>query len=123
MKLAMIPFGVVPVKIQPLNYLDHGPLLDSLMRENEVWNCYSERIELADSAIFLWQTESVKHAFYMASDLLLSYQLENVYVRASSSGTNRKYKILIPRKGDEVETKALIKKFRKDGFQFARLVR
>src|SRR4051812_38380814 len=72
-KLAMIPFGVVPVKIKPLTYLERANLNDSMIAENEVWDCFSEKLDVQDSLIFLWQTESIKHAFYMASDILLDY--------------------------------------------------
>ena len=121
-KLDMIPFGVVPVKIQPLTFLDRSNLNDSMIRENEVWDCFSHRIELEDSTIFLWQTGSIKHAFYMASDVLLSYHLSNVFVRAIDSGENRKYMILLPLASSAEETKSLVKTLRKDGYLKAKIV-
>jgi rare lipoprotein A len=122
-KLGMIPFGVVPVKIQPLTYLDKYPFNDSLVNENETWDCFSKKVDVADTTIFVWQTESVKHAFYMASDILLSYGLENVFVKAVNSGEKRKYKILVPKPVESDGSKTLIKTFKKDGFQFAKLYR
>lgn len=122
-KLGMIPFGVVPVKIQPLTYLDRVAFSDSTLKENDVWNCFSEKVELNDTTIFVWQTESVKHAFYMASDILLSYRLEDVFVKAVHSGEKRKYKILVPRPQDQTVSLELLKRFRKEGFQYAKLFR
>jgi rare lipoprotein A len=122
-KLDMIPFGVVPVKIKPLTFLERANLHDSLIQENEVWDCFSRKTELQDSTIFLWQTKSIKHAFYMASDILLSYHLSNVFVRAVNSGEERKYMILIPAAFTPEDTMALIKTMRNDGFLKAKIIR
>ncbi len=97
MKLGMIPFGVVSVKIQELTFLNKLAISDSIMSENEVRDCYSNKVTFSDSAIFVWQTESLKHAFYMASELVLDYHLENAFVKASGNGTKRKYIVLIPK--------------------------
>jgi len=122
-KLDMIPFGVVPVKIQPLTFLDRSNLNDAMIKENEVWDCFSHRIELKDSTIYLWQTESIKHAFYMASDVLLSYHLSNVFVKAINSGESRKYMVLLPLATSDDETKSLVKTLRKDGYLKAKIIR
>jgi len=121
-KLDMIPFGVVPVKIKPLTFLERAKLDDSLIQENEVWDCFSRQTELEDSTIFLWQTKSIKHAFYMASDILLSYHLSNVFVKAISSGEERKYMILIPTASSADDTMSLVKTMRKDGFLKAKII-
>ena len=122
-KLDMIPFGVVPVKIQPLTSLDKISLSDSSIQENEVWDCFAQKVELNDSAIFVWRTENVKHAFYMASDILLSYHLDNVFVKATGQDSTRSYKILIPKPEDPGVSRDLIKRFKRDGFQYAKPVR
>ena len=121
-KLDMIPFGVVPVKIQPLTFLDRANLNDSMISENEVWDCFSKRMELQDSTIFLWQTKSIKHAFYMASDILLSYHLSNVFVRAIDSGENRKYMVLIPLALTPEDTNEFIRTLKQDGFLKAKVI-
>ncbi len=120
-KLDMVLFGVVPVKIQPLTYLDRINFSDSLIKENEVWDCFANKIELNDSSIFVWQTESIKHAFYMASDILLSYKFNDVYVRVAGTGKNRKYIILIPLSETRMESMTIIKTLMNDGFRFARI--
>jgi rare lipoprotein A len=121
-KLDMIPFGVVPVKIKPLTFLDRANLSDSLIHENEVWDCFSNRTELQDSTIYIWQTASIKHAFYMASDLLLSYHLSNVYVKAIKSGEERKYMILVPLGITPEATNAFVKILKQEGFLKAKVV-
>jgi rare lipoprotein A len=121
-KLDMIPFGVVPVKIQPLTFLERSNLNDSMINDNEVWDCFSHRVEMEDSTIFLWQTQSIKHAFYMASDVLLSYHLSNVFVKAVHSGDVRKYLILLPLLSSADDTKSLVKTLKNDGFLKARVV-
>jgi len=120
-KLDMIPFGVVPVKIKPLSYLEKANLNDSMIAENEVWDCFSEKVQLQDSTIFLWQTGSIKHAFYMASDILIDYHLSNVFVKAIHSGEERKYMILIPMSLTPEDTKAFVSELKKDGFLKAKV--
>ena len=122
-KLDMIPFGVVPVKIKPLTFLDRANLNDSMIKENEVWDCFSKQIELQDSTIFIWQTESIKHAFYMASDILMDYHLSNVYVKAIHSGEKRKYMILLPLGLTYEYTQAFVKTLKQDGFLKAKVIR
>ncbi|MEO8088353.1 MAG: septal ring lytic transglycosylase RlpA family protein [Bacteroidota bacterium] len=121
-KLDMIPYGVVPVKIQTLTFLDRIDLTDSTLKENEVWDCFSQKVELPDSAIFVWQTESVKHAFYMASDILLSYKLSNVYVKSIRTGNERKFKIFIPLPQVTTDALTLIRTLKKDGFRYTKLI-
>jgi hypothetical protein len=77
---------------------------------------------MEDSTIFLWQTQSIKHAFYMASDVLLSYHLSNVFVKAVHSGDVRKYLILLPLLSSADDTKSLVKTLKNDGFLKARVV-
>jgi len=122
MKLGMIPFGVVPVKIQPLTFLDRFPINDSSIGENEIRDCYAQKVELHDSAIFVWQTESIRHAFYMASDMLLNYHLQDVLVKATGTGAARKYKILIPCPATGEEARSLVKSFKSDGFLKAKVI-
>src|SRR5436190_23971444 len=38
--IGMVTYGVVPVKMQVLNLLDVLPLTDSMLVENEFWDCY-----------------------------------------------------------------------------------
>jgi len=122
-KLDMIPFGVVPVKIKPLTFLERAHLNDSMIGENEIWDCFAKKMELQDSAIFLWQTESIKHAFYMASDILLSYHLSNVFVKAIHSGEERKYMVLVPMQLTSDDTKEFVSTLRKDGFLKAKVIK
>lgn len=119
-KLDMIPFGVVPVKIQPLTYLDKVEFSDSLFSENEIWDCFAKKVELNDSAIYVWKTKSAKHAFYMASDLLLDYQLNDVFVKVTGNEKERTYLVIIPKPGDFKKTVELVATLRRDGFQFAK---
>ncbi len=121
-KLDMIPFGVVPVKIQPLTYLDKIEFNDSLFNENEIWDCFSKKVESSDSAIYVWQTKSAKHAFYMASDLLLDYQLNDVYVKVVGNEKVRKYMVIIPKSGEIRDADELVLTLKQDGFQFAKKI-
>ena len=120
-KLDMIPFGVVPVKIQALTYLDQFPISDSLLKDNDVWDCHIQKVVLKDTTIFIWQTKNLKHALYMASDILLSYHLQNTFVKASDAGQSRRYLILIPLPDSKNYRNELLGTLKKDGFLYAKL--
>lgn len=122
-KLEMIPFGVVPVKIQLLTYLDKIKFDDSIFHENEMWDCFAKKVDVTDSSIFIWQTTSARHAFYMASHLLLDYPLEDVFVKVSGNGEKRNYLVMIPGPSNTNETKDLIQTLKEHGFHFAKLIR
>jgi len=122
MKLGMVPFGVVPVKIQVLTLLDHVAGTDSTLHDNELWDCYGNKTELTDTSIFVWRTESIQHAFYMASDMLLDYHLEKVFVRVRGDLPARKYELIVSGL-DGQQAKSLLKAMKEDGFRFARLLK
>jgi rare lipoprotein A (peptidoglycan hydrolase) len=39
-KIGMVPFGVVPVKIKVLEFLNPLAMADSLLQDGEIWDCY-----------------------------------------------------------------------------------
>jgi rare lipoprotein A len=122
-KLDMLPSGVAPVTIHILDSLDYLPLNDSILKENEIWDCYGNRNSLEGTTIFAWKTEYWKHSFYMASDLTVNYNPDCVYVKVVGKLNHRQYYLLISGIQNLEKAKALIKKLKKDGFKGARVLK
>lgn len=113
-KIHMVPFGVVQVKTSTLNYLNSYPLSDALLQNNEIWDCYGKRRELRDKTIFIWRTENLRHALYMASSLSLE-QKKDVLIKVNGVPGKRSYSLLLS-EIDSREKDKLISNFRNDGF-------
>lgn len=122
-KVDMVPFGVVPVKIEVLNYLDRLDINDSIFVEGEVWDCYANKISLADKSVFIWRTEYWKHAFYMASTLALETKLDSIGVQVLGKGEKKSYIVVATGFKTKKETDVIISKFRKMGFVHAKMLR
>jgi rare lipoprotein A len=116
LKVGMVPFGVVPVRIEVLNFFDQYSVADSMFQQNTVIDCYAKKITIEKETIFIWHSAFWKHAFYMASSLALEYKTDQVCVRISGPPHHRIYQVLIT----GIETKKLaakwVERLRKDGF-------
>ena len=119
-KIDMVPFGVVPVKIEVLSYLDRLDINDSIFIEGDVWDCYANKISLSEKSIFIWRSVYWKHAFYMASTLALETKLDSIGVRVSTKGGNKSYDVIATGVKSKKDFDLLIWKFRKMGFIQAR---
>lgn len=116
----MIPFGVVPVKIKVLNFLNPLIMDDNLLNDGEVWDCYGVKKSIQNKSVFIWSTDNWKHAFYMASCLSLEYKLDSLFVKVIGPPDKRRYDLLTPVSTTEASSK-LILKLKSDGFYSARL--
>ena len=119
-KLRMIPLGVVPVRIQVLDVLDQCPLHDSLLKADDILDCYGNKKELSPNAVYIWSTKDLKHAFYMASSLSLEYKLDSVFVAATGDQQNRRYRLYASHLSTKEEAGSLAEKLRDDGFKFSK---
>jgi rare lipoprotein A len=117
-KLKMVNAGVVRVRVNTLTLFDKVPLNDSLFNENEIWNCYGSESELNNVSVYIWQTEFLRHAFYMATALAIDYRLDSVVVKATGDLQHRRYKVIATALNSE-ESGKLISHLRADGFVFA----
>ncbi len=122
-KIGMIPYGVVPVKIQTLDLLDYLPLNDSMLRENEVWDCFGNRKSLEGITVYIWKTEYWKHAFYMATDILIDYKLDSVMVKTVGDVNHRRYYLLVSGIKSKEEANSLIVKLKQEGFRGTKLLK
>ena len=121
-KIGMVSFGVVQVRIKALNFLNPDIMNDDLMKDGEVWDCYGNRKKLSNTVIFLWSTDSWKHAFYMASCLSLEYKISSILVKVSGPSKNRMYDLFVSELNSENELPKLVTLFKSDGFFNARIL-
>lgn len=121
-KIDMVPFGVVPVKIKVLNFLNPSIMNDSLLNNGDVWDCYGNKKAIADTSIFLWKTKYWKHAFYMASCLSLEYKLNSIFVQVNGIPDKRSYSLFVTNFENENSFSKLITTFVSDGFFEAKII-
>ncbi len=122
-KIGMIPYGVVPVKIQTLDVLDYLPLNDSLLKENDVWDCFGNKKSLEGIVVYIWKTEYWKHLFYMATDILIDYKLDSILVKVVGDVDHRRYYLLASGIKSKDEANALISKLKQDGFRGVKVMK
>jgi rare lipoprotein A len=122
-KIGMIPYGVVPVKIQTLDLLDYLPLNDSMLKEGEVWDCYGNQKSLNGITLYIWKTEFWKHAFYMASDMLVDYHLDSIVVKTTGDLKHRLYYVLLSGINNKDEANTMILKLKQEGFRGVRTLK
>ena len=120
-KIDMVPFGIVPVKMEVLSYLDRLDINDSIFVAGEVWDCYANKITLQDKSIFIWRTEYWKHAFYMASILALETKLDSIGVRIMGSGENKLYIVIATGLKSKKDSDLLVWKFKRMGFRHSKI--
>src|SRR5262249_7438942 len=120
-KLDMIPYGVVPVRIRVLDVLDFLPLTDSLLHDDEIWDCFGNQRQLSGHSVYIWSTSDLKHAFYMASALSVDYGLDSVLVRVTGNAESRLYRLYATSIPAKKEAESLAAVFRRDGFRMSKL--
>ena len=120
-KIEMVPFGVVPVKMQVLDLLNY--ISDTLLKENDVWDCYGNREILDGITVYVWKSEYWKHAFYMASDVALDYNAGCVVVKTIGDEKHRFYCLLITGISAKNDAIKLVEKLKQDGFRGAKVMK
>lgn len=119
MKIGMYEGGIAPVKIIPLNFLDRTILADSLMKDGEVRDCFGNMRRISPMNIRLCQVDNIKHAFYLASTIVLDNKIDSVYVKAVGNGKSRRYRLLVSALHKKKEAQKLFMKLRDEGFIYA----
>jgi hypothetical protein len=119
-KIGMVPFGVVPVKIKVLEFLNPLVMADSLLQNGETWDCYGVKKKIPHPLVYIWTTENWKHAFYMASCLSLEYKLDSIFVRVKGNLSNRSYDLIVPASKIKSQNMGLISTLKSDGFSNAK---
>ena len=120
-KIDMVPFGVVPVKIQVLDLLDHVPIHDSLLKDGEIWDCYGNRKNISGPTIYIWSTSDIRHAFYMATSIVLDYHIDSVIVKVTGDLAKRRYKLYATQLPSRKAALQQAETFRNDGFRLSKI--
>lgn len=119
MRIGMHEAGIARVKVLPLNFLERTILADSLMKDGDVRDCFGSKKKISPMNIRLWETDNIRHAFYLASTVVLDNGIDSVYVRAAGNGKSRKYRLVISALHKKGEAQKLFNKFRSEGFIYA----
>ncbi len=122
-KIGMIPFGIVPVRIQVLTLFDYVPLSDSLLAENDIWDCYGNKMNLEDKNVLVWIGEDWKHAFYTAGKISLDNKIEKVGVRVAGKPGNRAYEIIVSGLKSTGECDSIVNMLKADGYHRAHILK
>jgi rare lipoprotein A len=121
-KIGMVSFGIVPVRLTVLNYFDQYQCSDSALTANSTWNCFGQQQMLSKKSIFIWKTDNVKHAFYMASILALEHANDSIVVRVNASSGKKIYSLFITAINSSESVNRLLAILKKSGFQNAELI-
>jgi rare lipoprotein A len=113
-KIGMVPFGVVQVRMTTLTYLDHSTINDSAFQVGEIWDCYGHKQQLSSNTLYIWKSESWKHAFYMASSLTLELNID-IFIKVDKHENNQVYSLLITNL-EKADCDTLKQKLQKEGF-------
>lgn len=69
--------------------------LDSTFTCNDVLDCLGNPANLNGYSISLWRTKNLIHLLYIANELYLNEELDNVYVVGFGTNENRTYHVVI----------------------------
>lgn len=87
--------GLATVKVEPLNIIKMTKKLDSTFTCNDVLDCLGNPAKLNGYSISLWRTKNLIHLLYIANELYLNEELDNVYVVGLGTHENRTYHVVI----------------------------
>jgi rare lipoprotein A len=120
MKIGMYEGGIAPVKVLPMHILEETTLDDSLMKDGDIRDCFGNKKKLSGYCIRLCQAENIRHAFYLASAIILDDGIDSVYIKAVGKGRNRQYQLLVSAIRKKKDALKLFNTLRSEGFIYAR---
>src|SRR5262249_52652532 len=94
-------------------------IADSLMKDGDIRDCFGNARKLSGHSIRLCQADNIRHAFYLASVVVLDDGIDSVYVRAAGKGKSRKYQLLVSAVKKKKNAIKLFNDFRNEGFVYA----
>ncbi len=112
--------GLATVKIEPLNIIKMTKNLDSTFNCNDVLDCLGNPAKLSGYSISLWRTKNLIHLLYIANELYLNEELENVYVVGFGANENRTYHIVISNIPNKSETLKQIDLYERKGYMIVK---
>lgn len=79
--------GLVPVRLEVINYIQMTDELDSLFHAHPVVDCMGNKAELEKYSISLWSSDDLLHVIYIANDLYLKEDVSKVLISKGKSGS------------------------------------
>jgi rare lipoprotein A len=114
--------GLTSVKIEPLSLIKMTHKLDSTFTCNDVADCLGNPAKLSKYSISIWRTKDLIHLLYIANELYLEEEMENVFVVGLGTGENRIYHIVISDIPNKAEALKKIDYFERKGYMIVKLL-
>ena len=121
-QLNMVRFGVVPVKIKELHLLDKKLIDSSIVKKENIWDCFGKKQVLKNNSVFVWQTENWKHAFYMGSNISLQLKLKSIVIKINKKKDSLQYQLIVSGIDTKENAEKIVTLLKNNGFVEAQII-
>lgn len=118
-KIGSYQHGIALVEIEQLQLLKLNPVIDSIFRCEDVLDCLGNREHLRGESIRLWKTKDIIHMLYIANELFLEDDVDQVLITGSGFGTERIYSLVVTGFANQQEAIRAADRFERKGFMKA----
>lgn len=115
-KIGSYDHGITYVKLEQVHEYNLNPEYDRLFRTKPVMSCLGNIDQLRSWSIRLWSTNYLFHALYIANDLYLKEDVDNVLICGRGKNKFRKYFVVITGIASKPKAENMIVYFRNEGF-------
>jgi rare lipoprotein A len=112
--------GLATVKVEPLNIIKMTKKLDSTFTCNDVLDCLGNPTKLKGYSISLWRTKNLIQLLYVANELYLNEEIENVYIIGLGINENRTYHVVISNIPNKSEVLKQIDYYERKGYMIVK---
>ena len=112
--------GLATVKVEPLNIIKMTKKLDSTFTCNDVLDCLGNPTKLKGYSISLWRTKNLIQLLYVANELYLNEEIENVYIVGLGINENRTYHVVISNIPNKSEVLKQIDYYERKGYMIVK---
>lgn len=121
-KIGSYQHGIALVELELLQLLKLNPVIDSIFRCEDVLDCLGNREHLRGESIRLWKTKDIIHMLYIANELYLEDDVDQVLITGSGFGPDRTYSLIVTGFKNQQEAIRAVDRFERKGFMKATLV-
>jgi rare lipoprotein A len=114
--------GLATVKVEPLNIIKMTKKLDSTFTCNDVLDCLGNPTKLKGYSISLWRTKNLIQLLYIANELYLNEEIDNVYIVGLGINENRTYHVVISNIPNKSEVLKQIDYYERKGYMIVKLL-
>jgi rare lipoprotein A len=111
--------GIALVELEQLQLLKLNPIIDSIFRCEDVLDCLGNREHLRGESIRLWKTKDIIHMLYIANELYLEDDVDQVLITGSGFGPERTYSLVVTGFSNQQEAIRAADRFERKGFMKA----